>query len=168
MDDLLEFVESTLNKADINKTLVKVSKLLNHSQDSKAEKAAIRALEKAKNLNLDNTLIARIKHWLGRIAYFRHKDAEAHRYFIEAHPYLTDRSCTEARELPVYLSLFQQGVTEKDREEILAQHAKTITPHHGRRPCPASIPMKRKRELDPTRSCTLKTKLGDSRLVDDE
>lgn len=54
LDDLLEFVESTLNKADINKTLVKVSKFLNHSQDSKAEKA--------KNLNLDNTLIARIKH----------------------------------------------------------------------------------------------------------
>lgn len=167
LDGLLEFVESTLNKADINKTLVKVSKLLNHSQDNKAEKAAIRALEKAKNLNLDNTLIARIKHWLGRIAYFRHKDVEAHRYFIEARPCLTDRSCTEARELPVYLSLFQHGVTEKDCEEILAQHAKTITPHHGRRPCPASIPMKRKRELDPTRSCTLKTKLGDSRLVDD-
>lgn len=88
-------------------------------------------------------------------------------YFLEACPCLTDWSCTEVQELLVYLSLFQQGVTEKDCEEILAQHAKTITPHHGRRSCPASIPMKHKRELDPTHSCTLKTKLGDSWLVDD-
>lgn len=167
LDDLLESVKSTLDKANINQTLVKVSTLLNLTQDHKAEKETLQALEKAKNLNLEETSIAKIKHWLGRIAYFRHKDVEAYRYFIEARPCLNDRSCTEARDLPVYLSLFGQGVTEKDREEILAQHVKTVTPHHGRRPCPASTPMKRKRELDPSHKFTLKTKLGDSRPVDD-
>lgn len=168
LDDLLESVKSTLAKAEINKTLIKVSTLLNHSQDNKAEKETLQALEKAKPLNLDETSIARIKHWLGRIAYFRHKDIEAHKYFLEARPCLTERSCTEARELPVYLSLFQQGVTEHDREEILAQHIKTITPHHGRKPYPASISKKRKAELPPPYKSTLKTtKPRDSRPVDD-
>jgi hypothetical protein len=167
LDDLLESAKSTLDKANINKALDKVSTLLNLSQDNKAEKETLQALEKAKNLNLEETFIAKIKHWLGRIAYFRHKDVEAYRYFLEARPCLNDRSCTEARQLPVYLSLFGQGVTEKDREEILAQHVKTVTSHHGRRPYPASTPMKRKRELDSSRSFTPKTKPGDSRPVDD-
>lgn len=118
-EELIAKFDERMDKLEITFALTKAVLHLDRNQDIEAEDRAQQGLEGARRLG-DEATIARCLYWLGRIEYYRGNGAKARRHFLDARPCIGVYD--EGQDIPVYLSLFQRGVTEDDRERIIRSH----------------------------------------------
>lgn len=135
IDTIIESRIKALSHAEVNTTIRRAAVSLNFHENTKAHSEALDALEKVTSLGLD-ICIAKAKYWLGRVAYYRHRDDEACRLFNEAAPVLEGEKqiSLEKQEVGVYLGLFGRGVSEEERERVLGRSFRPVLFGHGRGP----------------------------------
>ncbi|KAI9930313.1 hypothetical protein ASPWEDRAFT_170938 [Aspergillus wentii DTO 134E9] len=121
--EIAEF-EAMMVKHDINFTLLRARMFLDNGHDNDAQAYVMQALEVAQRLGQE-PVIARCIFWLGRIEYARGNYTDAYQHFLGARRCLGEYPEGE-EDLPLYMSLFQQGLTPEVRERILLEHSKAI------------------------------------------
>lgn len=118
-EELVAKFDNQTDRVEIALTLTKAVLYLDRKQDVEAETLALQSLDLAKQYG-EEAAIARSFYWLGRIEYYRHNDVKAHRHFLDARPCIGVYD--EGQDVLVFLSVFQRGITEEQRERILRAH----------------------------------------------
>ncbi|RMJ22125.1 hypothetical protein PHISP_07009 [Aspergillus sp. HF37] len=159
-EELVAKFDKQMDRLEIAFALTKAVLYLDREQDVEAENHALQSLDIAKRFG-EEAAIARSIYWLGRIEYYRHNDAKAHRHFLDARPCIGVYD--EGQDVLVFLSLFQRGITEEQRERILRAHtgklpAKGVKPESGSRRVPVHAKSRNKKHEDRPSSVTDKPK----------
>lgn len=121
--DLLAKFDERMDRLEISFALTKAVMCFEQHQDDEAESGILQALDMAKQFG-DEATIAQCIYWLARVEFHRGNDANAHRLFLDARPCIGVHD--EGQEVPLFLSLYQRGVTEEDRVRILHSHVQAM------------------------------------------
>lgn len=117
--ELIARADEQMDILEITFALTNATMHFGQLEDVEAEDCAQHGLNLAKELG-EEAGIARCNYYLGCIEYIRGNAAIAHRLFRDARPCIGEYP--EGHDVPAFLSVFQRGVAEEDRHQILRSH----------------------------------------------
>lgn len=124
-EELIAEFNERMNRLMVSLALTNAALHLERGQDVEAEDCALQGLELAKNLN-NEAVTAQSIYWLGRIEYYRGNYMKAFRHFLDARPCIGEDP--EGQDVILFLSLFQRGITQDDRQRIIRSDYARLRP----------------------------------------